>query len=75
MVNQVKQASGNTVEFAKRLLSVVMALIAMLPIVTGIYTIWYGHMHITGVPGDLILFAGASAACLGLVGLYKLLMR
>jgi len=75
MVDKVKATSKNSFEFIKRLLAVFMAILAMLPVASAIYSVVYTRSHISGFAVYALIFSSVVGGCLGLIALYGLLMK
>ena len=72
MVKQVKQATSDTVVFAKNLSQMIVA-VSLLSL--SAYAITQGRKEHTAVYSVALLFAGAINALIGLFALYRALMH
>ncbi len=74
-MEKIKKASNNTVEFGKRLFGFVIALVAVVPVVVGIYVAWFGQHRVQGAESYGVLFTAGMTIIAGLFVLYRVLMR
>lgn len=76
MVKEIKQGAANAKQFTTQLLHFVAAIVALSPIVAGIYTIISSRAHASvSITSIATIFSGAMASVCGGIILYKVLMR
>lgn len=75
MKEKISTTSKNTVLFFKRLLGVVFAILAMLPVASAIYSVWFTRVNINGFAAYSLMFSSVIGGFLGLIALYKILME
>lgn len=75
MVKEIKGATNNTVAFSKQLASFVVTLVALAPVTSGLYTIWYARNDTKHFTTYMVAFTGCMTAIFGLLITYKVLMR
>ena len=74
MVKQIKSAGKQSIETGKQVLYVGAALLAMLPVAAGIYSIWQGQSQ-SGLDSYSSVFTGAMTVAFGLLVLYRVVVR
>lgn len=75
MVKEIKGATSNTVAFSKQLAGFVVTVIALAPVASGAYTIWYARTDTKHFTAYVVGFTGFMTAIFGLLITYKVLMR